>query len=219
MTPLKITVGLKTPIALGYPWIHFDSLLAHLLVKIELGEDYYRLPAKIPRFFLGDPRLKKRVALPLKTYKDFYIASVGIIDGEPIVFNYYKKGDFPFPRGKIRRGSGFFKDFNLKTVYIPARRIVFYATGEKDEIMRALKHLVAIGKERNIGFGFVKEVVVEEMDEEYGLIKNGLCMRPIPVKYLSYYEDAAWVSYKPPYWAKETIDLCGVPFTKCELKD
>ncbi|MEM3387748.1 MAG: hypothetical protein QXN08_08805 [Nitrososphaerales archaeon] len=218
MEPLKVTVKLKTPIGLGFPWIHFDALLAHLLVKIELGEEYYRLPTKIPRFFLSDPQMRKEINLPLKTYKDIYVASVSIINGDPVTFNYYKKGDFPFPRGKIRRGSGFFKDFNLKTVYIPAEKVVFYATGEKKEIEWIMKHLPAIGKERNIGFGFVKEVIVEEAEEEYGLTKDGMCMRPIPVKYLSYYEDTAWLSYKPPYWSKDTIDLCGVPFTRCELK-
>ncbi|MEM0061525.1 MAG: hypothetical protein QW726_06325 [Fervidicoccaceae archaeon] len=219
MEPLKITVKLKTPIALGFPWIHFDALLAHLVVKINLGEEYYALPSKTPRFFLSDPRLRKGISLPLKTYKDVYVASVSIIDGEPTLFHYFKKGDFPFPRGKIRRGSGFFKDFNLKTVYIPAKTVVFYATGEKKEVEWIMRHLIAIGKERNIGFGFVKEVVVEEVEEEYGLIKDGLCMRPIPVRYLRYYEDTAWLSYKPPYWAKETVDLCGVPFTRCALKD
>ncbi|MEM4436140.1 MAG: hypothetical protein QXO22_04175 [Thermosphaera sp.] len=218
MEPLKITVRLKTPMSLGYPWIHFDALLAHLMVKAELGEKYYALPSKVPRHHLQDPDLKKEVKPPLKTFKDLYVASVGLLDGEPTLFHYFKKGDFPFPRGKIRRGSGFFKDFSLKAVYIPAKTVVFYATGEKKEIEKALKHLTAVGKERNIGFGFVKEVLIEETSEEYGLIKDGLCMRPIPVKHLNHYEDAAWISYKPPYWSKDTVDLCGVPFTKCALK-
>jgi len=42
-------------------------------------------------------------------------------------------------------------------------------------------------------------------------------MRPIPVKLLRSYEDAAYLAYRPPYWAKESVDLCAVPFTHVEL--
>ncbi|MEM0473031.1 MAG: hypothetical protein QXX84_09055 [Sulfolobales archaeon] len=217
MEHLRITVKLKTPVGFGFPWINFDALLSHILLKMEFGEKYYILPTKIPRFLLSE--FNRELKLPLKTYGDLYVSSVSVVDGEPSVFHYYKKGDYPFPRGRIRLGSGFFKSFNLKVVYIPAQRVVFYATGEKSEVERLLRYLHALGKERNIGFGFVKEVRVEEVDGEYGLVKDGLCMRPIPVRYLSYYEDAAYLSYKPPYWAKETIDLCGVPFTRCTLRD
>jgi len=208
--PLKITFKMKTPIALGFPWIFFDSLILHILVKEELGEKYYTLPSKAP--------VKLDVEPPLKKYHDIYVASVGVFDGEPRVFNYFKRADLVFPRGKIRRGSGFFKDFYLKIVYIPVKEVTFYATGEYDEVKRLVSKITALGKDRNIGFGFVKEAVVEEVDYEAGLVWNNRCMRPIPVKYLRDYEDAAYLAYKPPYWSKYNIDLCGVPFTKCTLK-
>ena len=211
MTPLKVVFFLRTPVALGFPWIFFDSLIAHVALREELGERYYSLPTKTPIDRIPD--------LPLKRWRDVYVASVSVFEHEAelAVYQFYKRGDFPFPKGKIRRGSGFFKDFIIRAAYVPAHKVVFYATGELEEVERLVKRVSALGKERNVGFGAVKEVVVEEVEEEWGLVRGGLAMRPIPVKLLRRYEDAAYLAYKPPYWAKESVDLCAVPFTHVEL--
>jgi hypothetical protein len=212
MENLEVVFHLSTPISLGFPWIFFDSLLAHVMLKEELGENYYSLPTKIPIKDIPRP--------PLKYYYDVPVASVSIIEPNPglQVFSYFKRGDFPFPRGKISRGSGFFKDFYLKAIYVPAQRVRFYATGELSEVERLVSKIPALGKDRNIGFGFVKLVEVREVPFEFGLVKDGLAMRPIPVRYLKHYEDSAYLAYKPPYWARESVDLCAVPFTRVELK-
>ena len=211
MTPLKVTFFLRTPVALGFPWIFFDSLLAHVALREELGERYYSLPTKIP--------VDRVPELPLKRWRGVYVASVSMFEPEAelAVYQFYKRGDFPFPKGKIRRGSGFFKDFIVRAPYVPAHRVVFYATGELDEVKRLVGKVAALGKERNVGFGAVREVRVEEVEEEWGLVRDGLAMRPIPVKLLRSYEDAAYLAYRPPYWAKESVDLCAVPFTHVEL--
>jgi len=211
VTPLRVAFSLRTPVALGFPWIFFDSLLAHVALREELGERYYSLPTKIPVDRIPD--------LPLKRWRGVYVASVSVFEPETelAVYQFYKRGDFPFPRGKIRRGSGFFKDFIVRAAYVPAHRVVFYATGELEEVGRLVKKVSALGKERNVGFGAVKEVRVEETEGEWGLARDGLAMRPIPVKLLRRYEDAAYLAYKPPYWAKESVDLCAVPFTHVEL--
>jgi hypothetical protein len=211
MEPLEITFYLSTPVALGFPWIFFDSLVAHVRLREELGERYYSLPTKIPLGGVPD--------IPIKRWRDVPVASVSIFEPatELHTFSYFKRGDFPFPRGKISRASGFFKDFYLKAVYVPAVRVRFYATGEFKEVERLVKLVPALGKERNIGFGFVKRVEVREIEHEWGLVKDGVAMRPIPVRYLKAYEDATYMAYKPPYWSKHSVDLCAVPFTRVEL--
>ena len=211
MTPLKVAFRLRTPVALGFPWIFFDSLLAHIALREELGERYYSLPTKIP--------VDRIPELPLKRWRGVYVASVSIFEPEAelAVYQFYKRGDFPFPKGKIRRGSGFFKDFIIRAAYVPAHRVVFYATGEAAEVERLVKKVLALGKERNVGFGAVRDVEVEEVEEEWGLVRGGLAMRPIPVRLLKSYVDAAYLAYKPPYWAKESVELCAVPFTHVEL--
>jgi len=123
----------------------------------------------------------------------------------------------PFPRGKISRARGFFKDFYLRAIYAPVKRVLFYCTGELDEVQRLCSKVPALGKERNIGFGLVKRVEVHEIEEERGLVWNGLAMRPIPVRLLKSWEDVAYMAYRPPYWSKESVDLCAVPFTRVEL--
>jgi hypothetical protein len=211
MEPLEITFYLSTPIALGFPWIFFDSLVAHVRLREELGERYYSLPTKMPLGGVPD--------IPIKRWRDVPVASVSIFEPatELHTFSYFKRGDFPFPRGKISRASGFFKDFYLKAVYVLAVRVRFYATGEFKEVERLVKLVPALGKERNIGFGFVKRVEVREIEHEWGLVRDGVAMRPIPVKYLKAYEDATYMAYKPPYWSKHSVDLCAVPFTRVEL--
>jgi hypothetical protein len=213
LEPLEVVFHLRTPIALGLPWIFFDSLLMHAKLKEELGEKYYLLPAKAP--------IKDLPQTPIRYWRDVPVASVSLIEPEPqpSVFSFFKRGDFPFPAGRIRRGSGFFKDFYLKAAYTPARGVKFYCTGEAQEVLRLCRMIPALGKERNIGFGFIKSVEVHEVEREWGLVRDGLAMRPIPVRYLARYEDAAYLAYKPPYWAKQNIDLCCVPFTRCELLD
>jgi hypothetical protein len=212
MENIEVVFHLSSPLSLGFPWVFFDSLLAHVMLREELGEKYYSLPTKIPIKDIPKP--------PLKHYHDVPVASVSIFEpqGPLQVFAYFKRGDFPFPRGKISRGSGFFKDFYLKAVYIPAQRVRFYCTGELSEVKRLAGKVPALGRDRNIGFGFIKLVEVRETPFEYGLVKDGLAMRPIPVKYLKHYEDSAYLAYKPPYWARESVDLCAVPFTRVELK-
>ncbi len=218
MQPLEVVFHLSTPISLGSPWLMFDSLLAHVKLKDVLGEKYYFLPSKISvrntELQVGDV-----LEIPLKKWRDLYVASVAIFDPgvDMYVFSYFKRGDFPFTRGKISRGRGFFKDFYLKAICIPAIRAIFYATGEVEEVKRLVLKIASLGKERNIGFGFVKKVEVREVDYEWGLVKNGLAMRPIPVSYLKSYEDATYLPYKPPYWSKHNIALCAVPFTRVEL--
>jgi len=211
VTPLKVVFHMRTPVALGFPWIFFDSLLAHVALREELGGRYFALPTKTPVDRIPD--------LPLKRWRGVYVASVSVFEPETemAVYQFYKRGDFPFPRGKIRRGSGFFKDFIIRAAYVPVRRVVFYATGELEGVKRLVSKVSALGKERNVGFGAVKEVHVEEVEEEWGLVRGSLAMRPIPVRFLKRYEDAAYLAYKPPYWAKESVDLCAVPFTHVEL--
>jgi len=209
---LEIVFHLKTPVALGSPWISLDSLLMHVKLLDELGEKYFSLPTKVA--------LHPEVGIPLKRWRDIYIASVSIFEPENVnmyLFSFFKRGDFPFPRGRMSRGSGFFKDFYLKVVYVPALRVRFYATGELEEVRRLAEKAPAVGKERNIGFGFIKKVEVREIEGEWGLVKDGKAMRPIPVRYLKSFEDAALMPCKPPYWSKKSIDLCAVPFTRVEL--
>jgi hypothetical protein len=216
LEPLEVTFYLKTPIALGFPWLYLDSILINLKIMDELGERYLTPPPKVENALVDIPDNE----IPIKKWKDVYVSSVSIFEPSDVglqVFEYFKKGEYPFPEGKIRRGSGFFKDFYLRVGYLPVRSIKFYCTCEKDEVERLLRKAPAIGKERNIGFGFVKKVEVREIEHEWGLVKDGLAMRPIPVTYLKKYEDAVHLAYKPPYWRKEHVALCAVPFTRVEL--
>jgi hypothetical protein len=79
VTPLKVVFHLSTPIALGFPWISFDSLLAHVKLKEELGERYYSLPSKTPVREISEIKLESG-EIPLKKWRDLYVASVSLFE-------------------------------------------------------------------------------------------------------------------------------------------
>jgi len=75
LSPLEVAFHLRTPIALGYPWIFLDSLLAHVKLREALGERYYSLPTKV----LARDELAE-LDLPLKAWRGVPVASVSIFE-------------------------------------------------------------------------------------------------------------------------------------------
>ena len=120
---------------------------------------------------------------------------------------------------KISRGSGYFKDFAMSLVYIPAKKVTFYANADPDILEMLFEALPALGKKTSIGFGFIKDFKIEELDEDYSIVWDGIAMRPIPYFMLKSQEELVMLAYKAPFWAKENVALCAPPFTKVELKE
>lgn len=216
---------MSTPICLSYPFIFFDGVIAHLLWRYSEPEEYRVLPSK---------RVVKKVGelkLPLKRYyfaKDEFIyhASVSIFDtNDAYVTTIYKKFCERYldlnkvRRKKIDRTRGHFKDWQIKLVYIPARKVVFYANGDAEEIEKLLKGLPGLGKKTSIGFGAVKSYKVREIREDWSIVKDGIAMRSIPLEAVELYSEAVPMAWKAPYWAKENVAMCVPPFAICRLKN
>ncbi|XRP97790.1 hypothetical protein ACO3UB_08325 (plasmid) [Methanocaldococcus sp. 16A] len=220
--PLKIVFRMITPICLGHPWINFDSLIAHLKLRRDYP-DYRALPSCNPIYDIG------KIDLPLKRFKfgcDFvYHASVSIFDvSDYYSATIYKRFTEKYLRyekmrvKQIQRGSGFFRDFMINHIYIPAKTVTFYVCGDKEELEELLKGLPGLGKKTAIGYGFIKEFSIDEADEDYSLVKDGKAMRPIPIKACKEAEDIALLAYKIPYWAKRNVAPCVPPGAKVALE-
>jgi len=215
--PLKIEFRMISPIMLGHPFIHLDGLLLHLLYRDILDEDYYCLPSKKPIDF------SQYVKAPLKQTEDVYHASISFFDTDTkFATTIYKRFCTEYlellqtKKQKIMKGSGFFRDYMMKMIYIPAKVVFFYVCGNKTEIERLLQHVVSLGKKTAYGFGRVKSLYVEEIETDYSLVKNGLAMRPIPIRLLMKVETKVMLAYKPPYWDKRNVELCAFPGAKIE---
>jgi CRISPR type IV-associated protein Csf3 len=217
--PLKVIFEMTSPIMLAHPFIHLDGLILHLLYRDLLGDDYYCLPSKNPIDF------SEWIKAPIKQTEDIYHASVSFFDTDTkFATTIYKRFCTEYldllqtKKRKITRGSGFFRDYMMKMVYIPAKAVFFYVNGNRAEIERLLRHVVSIGKKTAYGFGRVKSLRIEEIDADYSIAKNGIAMRPIPVRMLSDAETTMLLAYKPPYWDKRNVELCAFPQTIIKLK-
>lgn len=219
----KITFHLSSPITITHPFLNLDSVIQHMLMLENLDRDYFitdkkqnlseLLVASKPPF-AGIVSKKHEITLNA--------VSTAIIedDVEYRTETIFKRFEDRFlGDGQIRVGSGLFKAYAIKHIYIPASKVSFYITGVKDAIVEILeRNLFGIGDNVRIGYGWIRKIEVEDTDDCYSVVKDGLAMRPIPVEMAIEYEEAVPMPYRPPYWDKKNVRLCVPPFSKVKLK-
>ncbi len=198
-----------------------DGLLAHLEFRRREGDSYRLLSSKV---------VSENVpVLPIKQTRGVYHCSVSILPGEQAMNmqTFYKRFASNYAEnsgGRIDRSRGFFKDYVLRTPYICTNSLEFYCaltTGTgKDWLHDLLSGLVGLGREINIGFGWINSFQITEQDEDRGLVdpETSLAMRPIPITMLQEYGDVERLNFRPPYWDRSSSQLCAVPFSKVKLK-
>jgi CRISPR type IV-associated protein Csf3 len=215
-SPLKIIFYMQTPLCLGHPWINFDSLLAHLYVRKNLPE-YRALPSNKP--------LPLNINLPVKkTVKnsiELYHTSVSQFEFSEVYSKHiYKRFcekyiDFQkLKRKKLHINQGYFRNFMIALPYLPTPTVSFYVNGDKECIDELLKGLPALGKKTAIGYGFINNYEIEEIDEDYSLFKDGNPMRPIPIQWIDEFQEGGEIipmAYKIPYWARDSVAPCIIP--------
>ena len=230
-TPLKVEFRLATPIALSYPYLNFDGLIAHLWLRAKLGDKYRTLPTKRVINFEYGPDF------PLEPFevdgRRIYRASVSLIDTEnpeeafsvlkvkvTKIYKRFHQRNLDLEKLKIKSihiGSGYFRNFIISIPYVPAKRVIFYANADPEKLEYLLDGLVGLGKKTAIGFGMIRSFKITDIGEDYSITKNGYSMRPIPKEFLKSYEELIPLAYKPPYWYSRNITLCAPPFTKVEV--
>jgi len=85
--------------------------------------------------------------------------------------------------GKIRKGSGKFKNFWLRLPYISPETVTFYANGNIEEIERLLKEYShTLGLKRSINALNVKKVKIKEIEKDKSLIHEKRQCDPYHVK-------------------------------------
>jgi hypothetical protein len=216
--PFKVIFHLRAPLALSHPWLAFDGIIAHLCLLEALGDDFFITPKKLNLLsYLSLP-------LPLKRTEDVYHASVSIFPTEvSLKLTYlYKRFEPNFAsslrKKKVDIGRGHFRDFKLSRPYIPVPEVTFYACGDVEYIGGLLEGLVGLGDDVRVGFGIISKYEVEELSEDYSLVKDGQAMRPIPISMCEEFEAKVPLAYKPPYWDPQNVALCVPPGARCVLR-
>lgn len=218
--PLEIAFRMQTPVCLTYPWIHFDALVAHLIQRKLDSHAYRSLPSK------RVVNVVERCPIPLKKTAEIYHASISFFDvNDAYTTTIYKRFCEKYldlkriKKRKIDRARGYFRDFMINLVYIPARRVTFYACGDPSQLEELLQALPGLGKKVAIGFGFVKDFRIKETDRDYSIVKDGKATRPIPLQLVDSASEIVSMAYKPPYWAKENVGACVPPNAHVKLKE
>jgi hypothetical protein len=220
MVPFELRIPLLSPVSLNARWICLDAIVAHLVQLALRGREYYYLPTKQVVRFSGDHRYTR----VLKYTPDGLAhasASVWERDGGLHSVGYYKRLEVDrFPaRRKVSRGSGHFRDWMLRTVYVPARAVRFYGVGDIELLWELLELLTHVGNDVRIGWGLVDRsgITIRELDEDCSLVWGGVAMRPIPVRFARRWSDAVMLPWRSPYWARESVELCVPPGAEVEL--
>jgi len=220
--PFKITFKMGSPVCITTPWISFDGLLAHLMLLDAFGQDFFITPKKLD---LSPYLPKNRRLLPLKKTGDIYHASVSQFIPHSIkVTQIYKRFEERWAnklnKKKIYLGSGPFRSYILKQPYVPCKEVVYYVCGDVDIIKWFIEeYLVGLGNDIRIGFGTIRNVIFEQIDEDWSIVANGIAMRPIPISMCEEYEDTAYLPYRAPYWSPKNVVLCVPPGARCKLED
>lgn len=100
------------------------------------------------------------------------------------------------------------------TTGIYRRKCFIIKNGDVKEVLRLIQYLPGLGKKVAYGYGSIKSVSVEELKEDYSLVKDGVAMRPLPCK-LGFCSDVVMrLAWRSPYWDKRNIIKCVPPGEK-----
>jgi CRISPR type IV-associated protein Csf3 len=207
-------------IALGSRWLHFDGIIAYLMLREKLGEDYWTLPSKDPidiSPYIKDP--------PVKKTGELWHASVAQFPEYAKVeyTTLYKRVDERYCHTidtkiqKLRVDRGHFRAYMMNIPTIQTNKVSFYVNGDLDEIKRLLMHVSGLGKKTRAGCGYInrsKPLLVEGTPEDYSLIKDGVAMRPLPTSMGYRGSVLMWLPWHAPYWDKRNVTACIAPGAK-----
>lgn len=204
---------------MGDRWYHGDALVAVQLIHDILGDRFHDLPAKQP-WPVGD-----WLAMPLRKTGDVYHSSVGLLDSDLLktttIYKRFAEDERVLLRsGRIRKGSGKFRDFMMKVPYSTTKTVTFCMNGDLDEIRRVLSTVSHLGKKAAIGGGEVVGLEVSAIDEDRSLVADGKAAREIPIRMLKSYDPSYMMrrAYKFPYWDLGNVTECIVPGGACQLR-
>jgi CRISPR type IV-associated protein Csf3 len=231
MKPIRITAHMLQPVAF-HPaeGLSIDSPLLYALKLEERGEAFFE-----PRH---NDRLAKETAepdprMPLLVHRAggtwCYAASLAELHGhhgtelahwnkrldEAAALAAMERGAVELgKRRKIPTGSGEFKSYHMPLWLEVVDRLVWYAMGDRDEVLRLLTtHVRGLGRKRNSGHGAVAAWNVEEVDvppDRWMWRAPVMPARHIPVAMLGEWSgETAWAGYRPPYWLAANQAWCA----------
>ena len=227
MKPLKVSCFLNSP--LGVEPFSLNANMLDSLLEYELAMRM-NMAFRVQR---SDTLTDYNRPIPLSKHqitKDLFIwtCSDPIIDSKAYTFveHYSKRLKIEDAcllaeneRKSVMIASGKFKSMRKPIVLKQIDKIVWFCHGDRREIRKLLKKITSIGKNRNMGYGQVKEWVVEEIEHDYSIsVKHNnkrILMKTYPLEYVDKVADigykAYYGGYKPPYWHPDRYREIATP--------
>ena len=228
---ITLRFHLKAPIMVTHPWLNFDGLVAHMLLRLTMGQDYYSLPS-------NDPLGKRVRALPLPVRQSYFSHSSVVLfkNSAEELINVEESANIEYvhkrfhepgahliggKKSKINLGSGIYKNYSIRIPYVPARYADVYVEAKPQALLLLMQHVSGLGKKTAYGLGEIAklEVLPNPHKATAWNPKTKEALRPIPTRFCVDYEDFAYLAWKPPYWDRRNIDACVPVGAKCELTD
>lgn len=213
--PFSVTFNLfSSGIILGSRWLSFEGILTYLKAREKLGLQFYDLPSDRPMQIISPDEL------PVKQTNRLVHASVAQFP-KCVFYSYVvlvKRFDEEYCHmintkvKKIQIDRGHFRNYFMRLPYVITPSATFYVNGDRAEIERLLPHLPGLGKKIGAG-GLIRNCVIEDMDEDYSLIKGDLAMRSLPLSLGYRGSEIMYLPWHAPYWAKNAA-ACVAPGAK-----
>ena len=212
MIPLKVTaipqVGIATDRTLP-----LDGVLFHYAMRDAYGKQHVT--------YSGRKSDNPDVLMPIKrinTERDdwFYASSYAQWDCPHEETQYWHKRfdtkqsdlvDFGKKRGNVLTEEGKFKAMRMPVNVIHARSVSWYCVADEQWMRAMVQRITHMGKKRGQGDGAILEWIVEPIEDDWSVYRDGQLMRCIP----SGTNEGLFVGYRPSYWMPENQTLCHVP--------
>lgn len=220
--PLMVTFRLGSPVVLNHPWIYLDSTVMFLMVRDVLGPDFYTVNLNELLYHRQEILSPDSISCPIQYKHGLFMCSASMLDiNSKYLETIYKRVEPRWMGGKkkVALNSGYFLNFMIRHIYVPASSVTFYLSGNREGLDGLLRNLNGIGDNTRIGWGKIRGFEIERTDVDYSLVKEGRAMRPIPVELLKDYSEAIPLTYRPPYWDRRNVRLCAPPGARVVLKD
>lgn len=218
--PLQVEFTLDSPVLMTYPWISLDGYLAYETGADLLGEAWTSFQGRTNSLVWDALPVPLARIYDASKHHFFYQASIGRFDNpgavtsrkyqkmfcsEGIAQNEAKKAKYMIVGGQ----------FKLRSIQYPAnfsRHVTFWCSGDYKCLLSYCNNITSFGTRTAAGNGRISDCSVARISEDSSLEHSSFGLnRPIPAWHASRPEPKAMLATKPPYWAKENIELCYVP--------
>lgn len=216
---LKVACSLGSPLAGEPPQL--DSILewelaqrlglAHKITRDSILEET-KIPVPLCKYYMSENRFVWCVSSPIYAanleYQEHYTKRFPSEKAFMLSENNQKS---------ILTSSGSFK---MRMTPIQVKKIdsvVWFAKGDRREILKLLKKVLYLGKNRNMGYGKIIDWNVELIDNDYSVFagENKILMRTIPKEDAEKQEATGYKlsygGYKPPYWHPDNYTEVAIP--------